>query len=391
MKKNWNQGISIVLPVLVLTMAMLVGCGTKNSVEISTAPTATADVPAGTAEPVSSPVIETAVTHQPGDRYEGSVTLDGVAETVRYEQIRNDRIGFEMGYNYERFERYSEPARERFILTGDNLDHPEVYLEVTRRAEDAETAASSIMESLSNVYNPTRSESALDHAGSCIEINADVDKNGQMTIDQLQAVYIIPAPDGCLVAWAHNTMDSADAFGALFRNMMHTFVVLEEHDPIADFSAVPAESAVQPAPAPTPVQNQGTAPERFTGVMGTEFVVPEGFIQLDESPNIGYQYTFWHPDYEIRIVVCEIAPGYIPEGAYETDYNIAEKNPDVTYFNHGENWFVQSGYNNNGEEIFYSKERNADNGLKSFWITYPTAKREFGDRITAEFEANLRF
>ena len=147
--------------------------------------------------------------------------------------------------------------------------------------------------------------------------------------------------------------------------------------------------------ATAPKQTSSPDPESvsglFKGVVGIEFTVPEGFIQLDESPNIGYQYTFWHPDYEIRIVVYEIAPGYIPEGAYETDFNIAKKNPDVTYFNNGENWFVQSGYNNNGEEIFYSKERLTDSGLKTFWITYPTAKREFGDSITTEFEKNCRF
>ena len=138
-------------------------------------------------------------------------------------------------------------------------------------------------------------------------------------------------------------------------------------------------------------QDQQTASGSFTGVMGTEFVVPEGFIRLDESPSIGYQYTFWHPDYEIRIVVYEIAPGYIPEGAYETDYNIAAKNPDVTYFDKGENWFVQSGYNQNGEEIFYSKESSTETGLKTFWISYPTANREFGDPIAADFEKNCRF
>ena len=149
------------------------------------------------------------------------------------------------------------------------------------------------------------------------------------------------------------------------------------------------ETATAPLQAFSP--GLESASGQFTGVVGTEFTVPEGFIQLDESPNIGYQYTFWHPDYEIRIVVYEIAPGYIPEGAYETDYNIAKKNPDVTYFNNGENWFVQSGYNNNGEEIFYSKECITDRGLKTFWITYPTAKREFGDPITAEFEKNCRF
>ena len=138
-------------------------------------------------------------------------------------------------------------------------------------------------------------------------------------------------------------------------------------------------------------ENQESASGRFVCVMGSEFTVPEGFIQLFENPNIGYQYTFWHPDYEIRIVVNEIPPGYIPEEAYETDYNIAKSNPDVTYFNNGTNWFVQSGYNNNGEEIFYSKESTANYGLKTFRITYPTARREFGDKITTEFEANFSF
>ncbi len=160
----------------------------------------------------------------------------------------------------------------------------------------------------------------------------------------------------------------------------------------------PAAAEISPAePAPDngaqSVQDQGqqTASQSFTGVQGTEFIIPEGFIQLDESPSIGYQYTFWHPDHEIRIVVYEIAPGSIPEGAYETDCSIAERNPDVTYFNKGENWFVQSGYNNNGEEVFYSKEASTESGLKTFWITYPTVKRQFGDPITAEFEKNCRF
>lgn len=163
--------------------------------------------------------------------------------------------------------------------------------------------------------------------------------------------------------------------------------------------AAPPAAAVEPVDSPGSVpisaqtsgEDQESATGRFTGVMGTVFVVPEGFIQLDESPSIGYQYTFWHPDYEIRIVVYEIAPGNIPEGAYETDYNIARNNPDVTYFNKGENWFVQSGYNHNGEEIFYSKESITDSGLKTFWINYPAIKREFGDPITAEFEASFRF
>ncbi len=154
--------------------------------------------------------------------------------------------------------------------------------------------------------------------------------------------------------------------------------------------AVEEPGSVEIAPGAADLDQQNSSGS-FTGVAGTAFFVPEGFIQLDESPNIGYQYTFWHPEHEIRIVVNEITPGSIPEDAYETDCNIAANNPDVTYFNKGENWFVQSGYNNNGDEIFYSKESSTDTGLKSFWITYPTAKREFGDPISAEFEKNCHF
>ena len=168
-----------------------------------------------------------------------------------------------------------------------------------------------------------------------------------------------------------------------------------DSDAAQNAETITEETAAAAAPDDSthsvPNQEQQSASGSFTGVMGTEFVVPDGFVQLDESPSIGYQYTFWHPDYEIRIVVYEIAPGYIPEGAYETDYQIAVKNPDVTYFDKGENWFVQSGYNNNGEEIFYSKESSTDSGLKTLWITYPTDKREFGDPIAAEFEQNCRF
>ncbi len=77
---------------------------------------------------------------------------------------------------------------------------------------------------------------------------------------------------------------------------------------------------------------------------------PYGLIAEDVSiPIVIHMMGFLNIYY---MSIHEIAPGYIPEGAYETDCNNARKNSDVTYFNKGENWFVQSGYNNNGEEIF---------------------------------------
>ena len=181
---------------------------------------------AASEETVSATESPAAGNYQAGDCYEGTVTLEGVEQTIRYEQIVNETLGFAMGYDYERFGRHSEPDREVILLQGEDLEHPEVYLEVTRRAEDAEATADNIMETLFEQYAPTKREFTLDRAGDCVVINADVDPTGEMTMEELQVVYIIPAGSGCFVAWGHNTFDSADAFGALYRSMMHTFEVL---------------------------------------------------------------------------------------------------------------------------------------------------------------------
>ena len=230
MNRKWILLITIALAAVM----MLTGCGKENAAEESPAPSASAET-AATETPVSTTEAPAATTTQTetktgymaGDRYEGTVTLEGMEQTVRYEQIVNETMGFAMGYDYERFERHSENDRERIVLQGEDPENPEVYLEVTRRAEDAETTAASILETLSGQYAPTREAFTLDRAGDCIVIHADVDTTGEMTMEELQVVYIIPASGGCFVAWGHNTMDSADAFGALFRGMMHTFVVLK--------------------------------------------------------------------------------------------------------------------------------------------------------------------
>ena len=163
---------------------------------------------------------------QPGEHFEGTVTLEGTEQTVHYEAIRNDALGFEMGYDYENFVRHSEADCERFISAWDNPDNPEIYLEITHSSDDAETTAASIAETLSAQYNVSRWEYTLDRAGDCIDLRGELDKEGQMSIWELQMVYIIPADDGCFVAWGHYTQESAEGCGARFRGMMHTFAVL---------------------------------------------------------------------------------------------------------------------------------------------------------------------
>ena len=186
--------------------------------------TEAADGTAAAADPAAA--AESDLALRPGEHFEETVPLEGTEQTVHYEAIRNDALGFEMGYDYENFVRQSEADCERFISVWDNPDNPEVYLEITHSSDDAETTAASIAETLSAQYNVSRWEYTLDRAGDCIDLRGELDKEGQMSIWELQMVYIIPADDGCFVAWGHYTQESAEGCGARFRGMMHTFAVL---------------------------------------------------------------------------------------------------------------------------------------------------------------------
>ena len=63
----------------------------------------------------------------------------------------------------------------------------------------------------------------LDRAGSCIRIEASVLKGTNNMADQLQLVYIIPAPDGCFIATEHLYIVESEGFGRRFSYMMNSF------------------------------------------------------------------------------------------------------------------------------------------------------------------------
>ena len=170
---------------------------------------------------------EPEIARQDGERFEAVIILEGMEETVRYEHIRNDALGFEMDYDYESLVRRSEGDRERFVSVWDDPAHPENYLEVTFVAEDAETAAAAIAGELSKTYEIGRNDSfMLGRAGRCISISASADVGGLTMPDQLQTVYIIPADDGCRIATEHYSIEAAEGFGRRFRYMMDSFAVL---------------------------------------------------------------------------------------------------------------------------------------------------------------------
>lgn len=175
-------------------------------------------------EPETAPAAQD-TGRQDGERFQGTITLEGMDETVFYEHVKNDVIGIELDYDYENFERRSGSASECFISKYDNADAPENYLEIFYTEEDADSAAASIAEGLSANYAPNKEAFTLKNAGACTRIDASVTPDGQ-TPDQLQTVYIIPLQKGCAVATAHYAFEAAEGFGHRFSEMMNTLTVM---------------------------------------------------------------------------------------------------------------------------------------------------------------------
>ncbi len=225
--------------ICVLMLLVLAACGQAKpapaataeptaTAEPSAAPTASAE-PTPSAEPTATPSATPApeaAARQDGERFEDVIILEGMEETVKYEHVRSDALGLEMDYEYESFVRHSEADREKFILQLDGVEDPEIYLEIVRTADSADAAAAAVSAELSKEYALSQDSYTLSRAGSCIRIDASAAADGSGTTDVLQTVYVIPTADGCLVATAHYTFDSADGFGTRFSYMVNSLSLL---------------------------------------------------------------------------------------------------------------------------------------------------------------------
>ena len=164
---------------------------------------------------------------QDGERFEGAIILEGMEETVRYEHVRNDALGFEVDYDYENFVHRREADREIFVSCWDDPQKPENYLELRYNPQDAGTVAANICAYLSGDYEVRRDDTfELEQAGSCIRIDADEVKGGGYMPEQLQTVYVIPAGDGCRIVWERTYIVESEGFGRRFGYMMQTFSIL---------------------------------------------------------------------------------------------------------------------------------------------------------------------
>ena len=243
MMKKAIYSIVATITTVFLLLSMLGGCDNKKT-----------DTDTGE----SAESVETG--RQDGERFEDVIMMEGMEETVKYEHIRNDSLGIEMDFDYERFERHSESDRECFVSLYDDPENPQIYLEVTTSTDDADTVAATIGETLSANYDIIKESITLDRAGdcrlidasnakgnkgtpdllqkesitldragNCILIDASNAKGNKGTPDLLQTVYIIPADDGCRIATAHYTFESAEGFGRRFNYIMNTLVVIDSH------------------------------------------------------------------------------------------------------------------------------------------------------------------
>ena len=176
----------------------------------------------------TAPEVESyATTGRPeGERFEGTIMMEGMEEPVKYEHIKSPAIGIEMDYDYENFTRQSGPASECFISVYDNADSPENYLDVIYSDENADSAAASIAEVLSMSYNINQDSRTLNKAGACAHIDASADKNNQ-TPNQLQSVYVIPLSNGCVIATMHYSFEAAEGFGRRFDAMLNTLEIIK--------------------------------------------------------------------------------------------------------------------------------------------------------------------
>ena len=215
MKKH----IALLCAVLLL-LAALTGCA-KGKEEARPAGSENPDETAEAAEETSVP------ERQHGDRFEDVITIEGMEETIKLQHFVNETAGFAMDYDYESFVCRASSDRLQIVSAYDDPETPENYLEVSYCPEDAETVADAIEKTLSEDYAVSRDTAVLNSGLECIHMDASATPDGAYTADVLQAVYVIPAADGCRVAHLRYLPEGSDGFGKRLSHMASTVTVME--------------------------------------------------------------------------------------------------------------------------------------------------------------------
>ena len=100
-------------------------------------------------------------------------------------------------------------------------------MELMYTAEDAETVTAFVSEAFSKEYDIITVPREFDQTGTCIYIEASVIKGTNNMADQIQAAYIIPASDGCIVATTHSFVVESEGFGHRFSYLLQTLKLID--------------------------------------------------------------------------------------------------------------------------------------------------------------------
>ena len=212
--------ILVLLLSLILLISALSACGKKND-DAQPVESASPSESAETAEETAAPEREN------GERFEDVIMIEGMEETIKLEHVINETAGFAMDYDYEGFVRQSASDRECFVWSYDDPENPENFVEVSYSAQDASAVVADVIETLSKDYEISKDPVTLDGAGLCTRIDASAVPGGEYTADVLQAVYVIPAADGCRVARIRYLPEGSDGFGMRLAFLVNTITVME--------------------------------------------------------------------------------------------------------------------------------------------------------------------
>ena len=205
---------------LTLLLAAAAGCA-KGKEEPQPAET---ESPVETAEAAEeTPAIE----RQHGERFEDVIMIEGMEETIKLEHFVNETAGLAMDYDYESFVCRASSDRLQIVSAYDDPETPENYIEVPYCPDDAETVADAIEKALSAYYAVSRDTAVLKSGVECIHMDASATPDGAYTADVLQAVYVIPADDGCRVAHLRYLPEGSDGFGRRLAYLASTVTVMD--------------------------------------------------------------------------------------------------------------------------------------------------------------------
>ena len=208
---------------LVLLLAVAAGCGKRGEDPQPAASESPVEASAEVAEETPA----TAPERQHGERFEDTIMIEGMEETVRLEHFIHETAGFAVDYDYEAFVCRSAADRLMIIWDYDDPETPENYIEISYSPEKAETVADAIEKALSEDYEVYRDTGKLSSGLECIRMDASAVRGGANTADVIQDVYVIPAPDGCRVAKIQYIPEGSDGFGRRLDYLVNTITVME--------------------------------------------------------------------------------------------------------------------------------------------------------------------